>query len=598
MAGVAVTNLLSNTERAFADPFSKSFDEIYAREHLPGELLSVANATTNSNVAQQKVKSVIATRNMPQQAQLQTVETLIEVSSVVDSIVNNSVARTGGKPSIAVVLCVHSNSKQKLVLEKDKNLETMSITKLLLPSLQRTIEPENFNYTLFIGMDTTDIFWNNPAVQTELRNQAGPSLPIEFRSIPPNISRIPFNEMLKVAYDMGSEYMIRINDDSEFITGNWSSLAVHKLASLDPPNVGVVGPTCKEGNTYILTHDFVHRTHMDIFKGVYYSKVFGNWWIDDWITWTYVPRRMRKLDNWVVKHHVNHHGTRYRVDGTKQRLVGSEVRKGRGAVAKWLVDHNYTKEAQSLSAQFDVLLIIDESTFEFFLNWWTYYIRLPDNGLSNVYIVVEEQNLYKKLTQPSALEKLRKHRAVVDFSPRTRTPTVDNKSKIRTQPQRMLEYLGKGRNIVYSDVHILWTSDPFDSLPTAPSAVDAYIKVDNATFEDHTPYYDGDFMIMYASTFMLMFLAEWQLRLTKIKVPKETPVLNDLIKGMRLLGVNKRITPQALPFDKFPSGKAYFGEFSQAQRDNVTVVHNNYLADLDAKKQRLVKHGLWEPFAL
>ena len=42
-------------------------------------------------------------------------------------------------------------------------------------------------------------------------------------------------------------------------------MAVRTLRGYAPPNVGVVGPRCDEGNTKILTHDFVHRSHLEIF---------------------------------------------------------------------------------------------------------------------------------------------------------------------------------------------------------------------------------------------------------------------------------------------------------------------------------------------
>ncbi|KAK7236540.1 hypothetical protein SO694_00243012 [Aureococcus anophagefferens] len=42
------------------------------------------------------------------------------------------------------------------------------------------------------------------------------------------------------------------------------------LATMD--NVGAVGPMCKQGNRKILTHDFTHRKHMDIFEGTYYRR--------------------------------------------------------------------------------------------------------------------------------------------------------------------------------------------------------------------------------------------------------------------------------------------------------------------------------------
>jgi len=65
--------------------------------------------------------------------------------------------------------------------------------------------------------------------------------------------------------------------------------------NLDPPNLGVVGPLCKQGfsflniashfihiyskkgNTKILTHDFVSDLHMTIFQDNYYPpQLSGN----------------------------------------------------------------------------------------------------------------------------------------------------------------------------------------------------------------------------------------------------------------------------------------------------------------------------------
>ena len=32
----------------------------------------------------------------------------------------------------------------------------------------------------------------------------------------------------------------------------------------------------------MITHDFVHKTHMRVFK-TYYPPVLSDWWMDDWI---------------------------------------------------------------------------------------------------------------------------------------------------------------------------------------------------------------------------------------------------------------------------------------------------------------------------
>ena len=66
------------------------------------------------------------------------------------------------------------------------------------------------------------------------------------------------------AWQDGADYLYRVNDDTQFVGGGWPGAAVRLLRRLHPPNLGVVGPRCAEGNTAILTHDLVHRTHLEV----------------------------------------------------------------------------------------------------------------------------------------------------------------------------------------------------------------------------------------------------------------------------------------------------------------------------------------------
>jgi hypothetical protein len=77
-----------------------------------------------------------------------------------------------------------------------------------------------------------------------------------------------FVAMARPAYEMGATYFYRVNDDTEF-RGRWPKLYVRALLSLTPP-YGVVGPSSLGSADAILTHDFVHRTHMEIFRNNYY----------------------------------------------------------------------------------------------------------------------------------------------------------------------------------------------------------------------------------------------------------------------------------------------------------------------------------------
>ena len=71
------------------------------------------------------------------------------------------------------------------------------------------------------------------------------------------------------------------------------TVTVCRRQAMGPP-FGAVGPLCRQGNTKILTHDFTHRTHMEIFEGQYYPPELTDWWMDDWIARTYGSTRTRQ----------------------------------------------------------------------------------------------------------------------------------------------------------------------------------------------------------------------------------------------------------------------------------------------------------------
>lgn len=190
------------------------------------------------------------------------------------------------------------------------SLHNLSLTNICLPSIYRTMERE-FEYFIYIGINRDDYLETVSQVLEET-----------FRQVKVVVSAVKtftatVNNIAREAYRDEMDYLVRINDDTSFQTKNWTSAGIHILRNSQPQNVGVVGPVCFEGNTKILTHDMLHRTHLDIFD-YYYPPHFDNWWSDDWITAVYQPDRSKKLKNWVVKHHVDAHGTRYSVNVKKK----------------------------------------------------------------------------------------------------------------------------------------------------------------------------------------------------------------------------------------------------------------------------------------
>ena len=116
---------------------------------------------------------------------------------------------------------------------------------------------------------------------------------------------------------------------------NWAISFVNSMKSLEK-QIGVVGPLCKQGNIFILTHDFVHRTHLDIFEMNYYPPDLTDWWLDDWITRVYGSTRSTRLDIVEVVHHNTAHKRRYNVDHTKKTHLDTLITDGQVKIKKYM----------------------------------------------------------------------------------------------------------------------------------------------------------------------------------------------------------------------------------------------------------------------
>jgi FkbM family methyltransferase len=249
------------------------------------------------------------------------------------------------RPLIAICAATHSKTNWR-------NVASTTLQKLLIPSIRSSVSAKDrskYDFRLYLAADDDDSFW----LRNKNKLTAPDWLPISLGFYKTPKHKIPFNPMMRAAYNDGAEYMVRINDDSEFVTPNWVSKGVSKLASYNPPNVGMVGPNCLEGNRKIMTHDMVHRTHLDIFEH-YYPDVFSAWWIDDWISKVYGPKRSTKIMDWRVKHHVHKYGTRYKVQRGEAKFLKGELKKGAVKIKEWLLGSMKTPATRTKAAVYQI----------------------------------------------------------------------------------------------------------------------------------------------------------------------------------------------------------------------------------------------------
>ena len=234
---------------------------------------------------------------------------------------------------VSVAICTLSRSKPSWVTLRQSDpfrffLRSVSeSTRGGAPHLTPRAFDTVFDIALHVGVDDDDPFFvrHGHALALSARRTFGLNLTV-YRYPTGTISGL-MNRLMQDAADTGAEYLVRLNDDSEITSTDWLPRAVAKLRSFSPTNVGVVGPICMEGNTAILTHDMVHRTHLDVF-GTYYPAEMRDWYIDDWISDVYGPLNTARVFRWRVVHHVEG-GTRYQPSTGQHKLLGVLVSQGK-----------------------------------------------------------------------------------------------------------------------------------------------------------------------------------------------------------------------------------------------------------------------------
>jgi hypothetical protein len=226
-------------------------------------------------------------------------------------------------------------TSKKIIGATESNIPTkFQVFTTLLPSFCQTVSP-NFQYHFYFAYDKNDGFFINPklmaafqrhflAYSKRLCNKLVSPIQVHFVQCSDTSSPAwAQNDAMMEAYIDGMEFFYRINDDSQMKSGGWTEAFIKTLSSYDPKYVGVVGPKHTGGNTVILTYDFVHRTHINIF-GFYYPRFFTTWWADDWVTKVYQPGRSTKLSSIKLTHTMKL-GQRYKVDYSIRTKVNGQI---------------------------------------------------------------------------------------------------------------------------------------------------------------------------------------------------------------------------------------------------------------------------------
>ena len=104
----------------------------------------------------------------------------------------------------------------------------------------KTLE-ESYLYEFHICFDHDDPVYIRESTQRRIVEMVSPHR-LYFHMFPSRKNRIPLNELLAKVHETGAEYIVRVNDDTEFLTSNWTSMAVETLLNNKPPNSELLVP--------------------------------------------------------------------------------------------------------------------------------------------------------------------------------------------------------------------------------------------------------------------------------------------------------------------------------------------------------------------
>lgn len=184
------------------------------------------------------------------------------------------------------------------VKNENEKLNECALMKYLIPSvLETTNEDEKEMITLFVGYDRDDPLFKDQFGREQVRKLS--NLKIQFYELP-KTGWLTFiwNYLFVEAYREGKDYFIQLNDDVQFIKGDWLTNSISMLPRSDK---GVIGFNDLTWQCKLYTQTLVNRNHYKIFGGQYFPLSLRNWYSDNWITAAYQDRGDRCNEQAVIQ---------------------------------------------------------------------------------------------------------------------------------------------------------------------------------------------------------------------------------------------------------------------------------------------------------
>ena len=134
---------------------------------------------------------------------------------------------------VAVCVCVRSRAVDFVT-----NIRYTPLMNTLVPSFRRTTAKKD-DARLYVAIDSDDFYFNR---YLKVIQSVGTVVIVNKTTLN---GRFPFNEITQRAQDDGAEYIVRVNDDTEFVTVGWVQIGKKALSEIHTQNMSHTTPICE-----------------------------------------------------------------------------------------------------------------------------------------------------------------------------------------------------------------------------------------------------------------------------------------------------------------------------------------------------------------
>ncbi|KAL7482306.1 hypothetical protein ACHAW6_007985, partial [Cyclotella cf. meneghiniana] len=262
---------------------------------------------------------------------------------------------------------------------------------------------------------------------------------------------------------------------------------------------------------------------------------------------------------------------------------------------------------------FAIAVTVNMAYYDFFVNWYHHYDDAVLGGSASnkplLVVVAEEKEVYEKLLSDPLLKDTNTEIVLGAYATSLSSKSLDYKSKeyksmVSSRATHLLNILcglnalsdhGENWNLVYSDIDTVWLKDPlpvikaklFDDDDDDPNPkYDILSAEDNPELFGFAPYYCTGFLVITSTPASMHLISSWEEELLS-KTQVNQPIFNELMVKQK--GTNS-LNYAGLSEFEFVPGRNFF----RHDKNNIVVLHNNFVTGRDMKQKRFEEYGAWK----